>query len=290
MKKFCFVIALILSCCMFFGCGGQRLPSSNEFILLSVSADSEGQMTQSLNFSLGSDKLDRAGATALDKANIKNKLIENVKVFRAEFYLNFAIVYNQSSAENKGEYQIGKGLLISEVVYTEASDSVGFNMVFTSSDAWNFYHPKSSDGESQPDVEYGYLVTSSSKGLFPFAGEVEVSGNKIMVGERYVNAYKDALSQASNLSVQYDPDLVYDYGTKEPSIRSDSEYYFVDNSGIYHHVWMRKHSEYVNNTSIEIYIMQANRGLWYATALGGTLLILGVAIIVIKVKQKKQPK
>ncbi len=283
MKKFAVFIVLILSCFMFVGCG-QRLPSSNEFILLSVENKASGQIVQSLNFSLGSEKLKENGVKAEDVEKVKAKLTKNIETFHAEFYLNFALVYNENPKE---EYQLGKGLIFTDVAYNKQADSIGFSMTFTSNEAWKYYHE--SNGESSGnEFEYGFMITTTSTGEFPFSANIETSSGQITVGQRYMNAYLDALNFA-NVTLKYTPDLVYDYATAESRIKSDSEYYFADGE-LYHHVWLRSSETYKENNKITLRVVQANRGVWYVLILGVTLLGVGIAVTIIKLKDKKQSK
>lgn len=286
MKKLSVLLLLIFACFSFCGCT-QALPASNEFIMLSLITSADGQMSQSLNFSLGTGKLEKAGASALEIEEVKKELIKNVTTFRDEFYISFMLIYNASPNE---DFQIGKALLVSEVKYNKDSDTVQFALTFTSREAWAYYHPKSKEEGDGVDTDYGFMITQRSTGTFPFCGEIDTGESKMTVGQRYMNAYLNALSAAPEIKIDYKPDLVYNYGTPERSIKSDSEYYFTDDNQIYHHVWMRSSDEYLTKNSIEIYVSQPNRGVWYAIALSATLVVTGVAIAVVALKSKRARK
>ncbi len=270
MKKVALLIFMALSCCIFF-IQPAKLPASNEFILLSV--ESGQSITQSLFFSVGSSKLKNSGHG--DKIeDFKSQLTKNVQTFHDEFVISFLLAYNQNP---KPEYAIGKGLIISKTGYHEKTDCVGFNIIYQTSEVWSYYHP--SNEEEKDDVHYGFMITSSSNGQFPFAATLS-SGQK--VGERYKAAYEDAL-KTCNIEMEYAPDYVYDYATSSSYLKSDSEYKFQDANGLYHHTWMKKNLEGQN---ISLYTSVANRGLWYLTFTLVCLAGLGAAILIINRKKK----
>ncbi len=269
-------MAIIFSCCMFFSCKPQE-PKSNEFIMLSISNDKSGQISQSLYFTLGSEKLKKNGFGNLEVENVKKELVKNITRFRDEFYLSFIITYNSKPDPN---YKIGEKLLISSPSYNKESDTIGFSMIFKDMNTWNYYHP-SSGGEND-NTHIGFMIKTSSEGVFPFAAKF----GEGTVGERYMEAYTSALQTATNKSIDYSPDFVYDYASPLNAIKSDSEYKLE--SELKHHIWLRKLSEYKENSKINIYTLQANRGLWYLTLLGVVILGLGVTLIIFKLQSKKR--
>lgn len=246
----------------------------------------DGQVVQSLDFSVGSKKLEEEGAPQLEIVNFRNEIIKEVQTFHDEFLLNFAIVY---STKPDPKFKIGSALLMSAVTYEEASDSVGFNMVFTSSAAWDYYHPSS--GESGGgEIENGFIMKSVSKGLFPFASEVKLAGGEtVTVAERYMKAYTNALTSAGlgTAAEEYCPDLVYNYATPSSRLRSDSEYSYQD-GGLKHHVWLRSSKEYKTKPEISLYVADLNMGYFYLLILIVPLVGLGISIIVIKWREKRK--
>lgn len=274
---------------MFFGCG-QNLPHSDSFILLSVATDRSGQVTQSLQFSVGSQNLKAAGASNADIGKFIQALTTNVQNFRDEFYINYMLIYN---ANPNPDYQLGKGLIVTKAVYQENSDTIGFSLLFTSQQAWRYYHSSSSEGnETNKDHwDYGFINKVISKGQFPFAGEVKMHDGTIkLAGQRYVEAY---LSTASMLSIYetvkqtYRPDLVYDYATPYHQIKSDAAYQYADDSGLYHHTWMQNYQELSRADSIQLYTTEVNRGLWYLTFMMIVLAGCATTILIILFRKRK---
>lgn len=289
MKKLFLSLMLIATCCMFFGCG-QKLPHSDSFILLSVATDTSGQVTQSLQFSVDSQSLKAAGASSADIVKFIQALTTNVQHFRDEFYINHMLTYN---ANPNPDYQLGKGLIVTKAVYQEKSDTIGFSLLFTSQQAWRYYHHSSSEGNESDKVHqnHGFINKVISKGQFPFAGEVKMHDGTIkLAGQRYVEAY---LSTASMLSIYetlqhtYRPDLVYDYATPYHQIKSDAAYQFADDTGLYHHTWMRNFQELSHTDDILLYTTEVNRGLWYLTFLMVVLAGCAIAILIIWYRKRK---
>ena len=249
---------------------------SNEFILLSLAISEDGIINQSLQFSVGSKKLESAGADKTEIEEFKLRLVKEIKTFRDEFYLSFLLQY---ASNPQPEFQIGKALVVTEPTYTTKTDTIGFNLLFSSLEAWNFFHKTSGDGATNSEqTNYGFMITSGQSSLFPFSA----LQNDLMVGQRYAGAYKNALG---NIKLDYNPDLVYDYATFSRSIKSDSNY-AVD-SELYHHIWIKKIDE-LENAKIKLYLSVPNAPLWYLALLGTVAAGMAIALIAIKSRQKSK--
>lgn len=270
MKKIA-LFMMILTCCMFFGCG-KSSPLSNEFILLSIS-DSGTYVSQALYFSVGTNKLKNQGLSEEQIAAFKNKLIKNVNMFHDEFYISLILAYNSNP---NPLYQIGKAVVVTQTAYNEENDCVGFTILFKDKATWSFYHPTSNE-EVEPNL--GFMITASSTGNFPFAENIS-SLNKT-VGQRYMDAYTNALE---GLEIVYSPDFIYDYATSNRALKSDSNYYLEDQ--LYHHIWLKNQNEYKDST-ITLYISQPNRGLWMLTFVLATFAAFGLYYLVIQIKKRK---
>lgn len=249
--------------------------------MLSLANSENGQITQSLYFTVGSDKLKNAGLSSKEIEDFKTRLTEQVTRFRDEFYLNFVLIYAQNP---NPDYQIGKALVVTTPTYQALTDTIGFHMVFAGGGVWNYYHQSSGESTFPNKVQYGFMITTKQEGAFPFAARVTQDGQNITVGERYINGYKNALAE---IEIDYDPDLVYDYATSSKYLKSDATFCFQ--SGLHHHVWMKKTGQ-LESSKIVLYTSIPNAPVWYVTLLGVTLIGLAVAIVIIKIKGKTNKK
>lgn len=260
------------------------MSSSEEFVMLSLCSNEKGQTIQSLNFSVGSDKLKAQNVSQLQQVEFRKKLIENVESFRQEFLLNFALIYAMKPDPN---FKLGDKLLFTATTFDDKTDTVGFNMIFRDSETWNYFHPSSKDDSKESNLSFGLLITNKSRGAFPFSSQVTLSDGKVVtVGERYMSAYTKALKDLNlTLTEEYKPDFIYDYATSSSHLKSDSNYtFFADD--LNHHIWVRSFEKMEGE--ITLYLRDVNMALCYSLILFVCLTGLGIALFVIKKKEKKK--
>lgn len=297
MKKVILIIAIIFSLSFFTGCSNENVTNAqnlnfDDYIMLSLDISSSGQVVQSLTFSVNSSYIDKNAQNENEKLDFISNLVKQVSEIRTEFLFGYTIKYIQNPKE---EYKLNKGLLLSNAVYNDENDTVGFNILFTSIGAWNYYHQVSSanqtNNSSQNKGENIFLKKNSSLGTFPFSSEVKLGETEsIYVGERYRQKY---LSASSNLSFSqkiekdYSPTFIYNYSTFYSRLRSDADCKLSDNRGSIHHVWAVDYDELSSENKINIYSYSINTGMWYLFALIIALLVTLIAILIAYRKEIK---
>lgn len=297
MKKVILIIAIIFSLSFFTGCSNENVTNAqnlnfDDYIMLSLDISPSGQVVQSLTFSVNSYYIDKHAQNENEKLDFISNLVKQVSEIRTEFLFGYTIKYIQNPKE---EYKLNKGLLLSNAVYNDESDTVGFNILFTSIGAWNYYHQVSSanqpNSSSQNKGENIFLKKNSSLGTFPFSNEVKLGETEsIYVGERYRQKY---LSASSNLSFSqkiekdYSPTFIYNYSTFYSRLRSDANCKLNDNRGIIHHIWTVDYDELSSENKINIYSYSINTGMWYLFALIIALLVTLIAILIAYRKEIK---
>lgn len=280
MKRILLVMVLIFSLSVFTGCNEENRTDVDNYIMLSLDVSSNGQVIQSVNFSVNSDVLDSLGVDEVEKNQFIISLQEQISQIRTEFLMNFALIYITNPNE---EFSINKGLLFSDVAYNATTDSVGFDMLFTSIGAWNFYH--NSSQSSNPNQEEGLFYSKNlSQGNFPFSSEINLGdGESIYVGEHYRQKYlqaMDGLSFSGRLEEEYNPTLIYNYSTFYSRMHSDADLKYTDDIGHTHHVWLVESNSLTGDNKITIATYQVHSGAWYLFALIFTV-ILGIILYVI---------
>lgn len=297
MKKVILIIAIIFSLSFFTGCSNENVTNAqnlnfDDYIMLSLDISSSGQVVQSLTFSINSHYIDKHAKNENEKLDFISNLVKQVSEIRTEFLFGYTIKYIQNPKE---EYKLNKGLLLSNAVYNDENDTVGFNILFTSIGAWNYYHQVSSanqtNNSSQNKGENIFLKKNSSLGTFPFSSEVKLGETEsIYVGERYRQKY---LSASSNLSFSqkiekdYSPTFIYNYSTFYSRLRSDANCKLNDNRGNIHHIWTVDYDELSSENKINIYSYSINTGMWYLFALIIALLVTLIAILIAYRKEIK---
>lgn len=293
MKRFLKILIVFVFACIslitFSACKEKVIfPSSS--ISLGLALENNGQVTQEVTFSFQKDNL--------TKLNVKDKLIEEVKsnlisavnVLRNEFYISFLVIYSLSP---NPEFKIGESVLVSDVVYNEEYDVVGFDIVYKDLATWQYFQGRGGEQEADPvkkDKSIKYFETTSSEGKFPFASEfTNQDGSKTTIGERYQKIYRTAYNITlpnQIVDALETPKFVYDYATPFSSLRSNAEIQTYS-GGLYHNVWI-KDQENFKDSKIKLEATTIYAGWWYLSLFIGVILALAVACIITKICKIKR--
>lgn len=293
MKKIFLIVALIFSLFSLSGCSKSHEIDdfiAQDFVMLSIDFSSSGQITQSFDFSVNSDRY-KETTKQEEIFTFKANLIEELSEIRNEFLLSFALMYIANPNEI---YKINTGVILSQVVYNQEFDTVGFNIAFTSLCAWQYYHPSTQSLDSQADAKGGNLFINkqTSLGVFPFSSSVTMSEDesKLLIGERYYQKYLNAASGLSfkeKLKEEYKPTFIYNYSVYNSKLHSDAHFQYKDN-GHYHHIWAIEKDKLTEDNKICLYSYSVNYGMWYLFAIILTLVIMLIILLVYKYKKKNE--
>lgn len=293
MKKFALTIILIFSLSFFCACNRQdQVSIGDDFIMLSLEQTSNGGMVQSIRFSLNSKRLNSLSSSLQEELTFRKNLIKEVEIIRNEFLFTYAIKYVKNPVD---EYKINKGVILTDVVYQEKGDYVGFDIYFTSSGAWNYYNSSDTidnENSNKPTNNDGNLFfkRTKNKGAFPFSAIVKTENETKLAGEIYKERFLSSakgLSFEQKLREEYNCQYIYNYATFYKKLKSDSQLQYYGNDKKYHHVWVVDEEKLTEESSMTLSITQLNRGWWIFFALTIPLAIAMNCIIIIKIKEKK---
>lgn len=275
MKRILFVLAL---CCLMaiplVGCGGGSSDRNKNAISMQVVAG-RSSVSQSFAFPAGVKNLPEN--TPEEKiAHYIEELESAIKLkIWNRMFLNYFAVYSQNP---NNDFLIGgENVDFKQAAYNRTTDRVEFSFNFKSYAAWNYYHPKSSEGEEQEDAngENLFLKIDQSQGQFPFAQETEAG----RVGEIYAKVISDtqaACFDSSELEKFAAPDFEYQYITTHKRVHSNAD--AVEREGDYYrHIWRVSDEGLGSGKTVELKTVNANRGWWYLVALGSALAVAGIA-------------
>ena len=293
MKKILFALILILPL-IFAGVSSTSMAEESKtgFIEVQTLSYSSGAVLQGFYFSINEDLLESLGASTEDITIFKSRLKSNITKFKNLMVANFANIYLQNPNE---EFAIGEngGLVIKEVISSQ-NDYLGFQLLFTSSKAWSFYHPNSStseDASSQDQDKIEFVTTNNSSGQIIFAQSL--SNYNQTIGQYLIDIYLSAGEGIIvNLEENYCPSLIYDYGVSSSKLHSNADQIFLGNDNLYHHVWQRSLENYTLQDSINLYYHQVNQQWWYLTiiCIGVGIVLVGTSIVLIYNRYKQKPK
>lgn len=261
MKNLVFLFVIFSLFC-FGGCTKNDETISNDFIMISISLGQNGEIIQSVNFVVNSEKIKEKSKNNEEYLDFIANLIKNVEKIREEYLYSIALKYLSSPNE---EYKINQGVFISNVVYWSESDSVGFVIKFNSNESWNYYH-QSTTGSNINQSKNVFIKRVETKTQFIFSKNY--GNEKLTIGERYKNLY---LSSATGLSFEseinnYSPDFVYSYSTPYQNFHSNSNIQF-SKANLNFHVWKVKEGDLESENEVILWYNQINYGMWYLTVL-----------------------
>ena len=263
---------------------GEQI-AAEDYILLSL--DVSNAPVQAIQFSVSNQLFDKCNASASEKTQFIDSLLEKVDMIRTEFLLNLTLKYLQNPIP---QYKINDGVILSSVVYNSELSLVGFRIIYQSRAAFNYYNSSSSKSEKPADNGNIFIKKYTTNSLFPFCSEVNMGGGqKITVGERYKNFFTSAATGKDyyqDLCDFYSPTYVYDYVVRGDDLHSDAKY-IVKDGNCNHHIWLVSENDLQNKPNISLSITIINKGWWFLMAL---LLALGALLICLIVIYRSQIK
>ena len=290
MKKLLLAIILIFSLSFFCGCQKSSEASiGDDYILLSLSQNANLTITQSVQFSLNSKYINENAKSLKEEVEFKRNLTKNLTELRNEFLISFALVYVASPNE---EFKINKGVVLTDVSINEESDTIGFEIYFTSPQAWDYYHPSKKETQEPQNKKNIFYSKSESRGLFPFSSTIKSADGEKLSGEIYKNRYLVAakgLSFEDKLKEDYNVQFIYSYSTPSQRMRSDANIIFSQNR-ISHHIRVVDEQNLSNENSITVSSCVIYYGWWLFFAILVPLVICGTSILIITLSRKRKIK
>lgn len=287
MKKFLLVFILVFSLSFFCGCSRAQTPQiKDDFVVLGLENFSNGRMVQSLRFSCNGKRFDEKNAPLKEKLEFRQNLVDMISEIRNQFLFSFALTYVQNPND---EYKINSGVILSPATYDEKNDSVGFNIIFTSLGAWNYYHKSGEEQEVKAENTCGNIFYRKvvSNGENPYLS-VNSSGDSAMeiYKAKYLSALK-GLSIEEEVKSEYAPQFIYNYATPQQAVKSNSDLMYRGREGLYHHVWIVEEGDKAEDNKITLSITYVFKAWWIFFALLIILSVCLISIIIVKIKDTK---
>lgn len=266
---------------------GEKVTLSSSTISLTMLTQTDGSITQEIDFSLQTEKLNELNVNANLQKEIKNNFLAALNALKNEFYISFLLVYSLNPDPNM---QIGENVIINGPFLDEEQDLAGFNIVYKSISVLQYYQTGQRAEDNQllgQSIPIKFLTHVESEGKFPFAAEyTNKMGDKLTVGQRYLSIYRNCFNKtlANDICDQLgSPQLVYDYATPYSNIRTNADL-TVKNGIIYHNVWLSDKDNFVDK-KIKLSSTVVYAGWWYLSLLVGAICLCAIGLIVIKVKK-----
>lgn len=292
MKKIFFLFILLIAISLSSsGYVSSATEKSEQFIEVQTLSYNTGEIAQGFYFSTNEDFLLSLGANNEEVNLFLSRLRSNISKFRNLLIANFASIYLQNPIE---EFAIGeKGGLIIQDVISKENNCIGFQLLFTSSGAWNYYHPNKSNNENNKNEseDLNFISKILSEGEIIFAQTLDYQ--QMTVGEYFIKMYIDAGEGIiDNLNENYSPQLIYDFAVGSSKLHSNADSVVYGNDNLYHHLWQRTIDNYKAASQLNLYYYKINQQWWYLTVIltGVAIVVVGCAFVLIIKKIKIKNK
>lgn len=280
MKKMFIAIIVLVFSLMAFGCSLGTLPSNSFSLKTTISV--YGGVKQEITFPTLKEYLQDLDTETTNSYLQKLESEINDKVYTS-FYLKYWLKYME---EQNNEYIIGgKNVQFTKPKLSEDEKSISFSLNFVTRAAWDYY-TKEDDDESDEDPSGDYqnifLTHTQSKGAFPFTREIADQYLEVVVG--VIQTYlPDFDVDGKNIN------FAYIYQTPYQKIKSNADIKGENSEG-YYHAWAQSNKNIGSEKQIAIWINEANKGWWYLSVLGVTLVLGGIIFTTYYINKKKTKK
>ena len=272
------IYALFLLSIMFLGmlqtniCLAQAQPENlNAFRIIRQVVDS-GASALTYSFPVNSSKMKEIGFTE-----------QEIELYK--FYLS---LYVNTISQNSKDRAVD-GVTVSNCVYFEDLDGIGFTITFDSLQVQNQYFGVEDSPSSANTTSKGFFVkTTTIQTTFPVSTQ-KVASDLKMVCLMAISSWSDTsqLSDDKKILAQEllkDSVYVYDFATQQKNLRSS--YMYADEI-FYHNVFVKSYEDLAQDNKIVFYIKTDNKPVWYLSALFVVILVMCIAFFINKKKKNK---
>lgn len=262
----------MILCCTFLFCGCAT-------VSYSVVETESGGVGQVVEVELDEKQLGSAGATASQITRMKSDIASLMTNKQTEIMNNYLQkVQNDKSLTSAQRQMLAQGV-DTDVKVADSTISASFVFVNTAT-YYYFYDIDTSDSDDE--------VVEKKESLF-YSRYIQTTqtifSNQELV-DSYTNLANEYIASLSlpNASKIQAPQYSYSYQTTNKKLKSDADQKTAEN-GMVTHTWFMSNDQ--TQREIHFYTVQPRRVIWYAFALGGALVLVGVLFVINHFKTKK---
>lgn len=273
MKKF-YRLALVfmIMCCTFLFCGCAT-------VSYSVVETENGGVGQVIDIELDEKQLGSAGATASQITKMKRDIATIMTNKQTEIMNSYLQkVQNDKNLTSAQRQMLAEGV-DTDVKVADSTITASFSFVNVVA-YYYFYDIDTSDSDEK--------IVENRESLF-YSQYIQTT-QTIFSNQELVGSYTDLANQyieslnLSNPSKIQAPQYSYSYKTTNTRLKSDADQKTAEN-GVVTHTWFMSSEQ--TQREIHFYTLQPRRVIWYAFALGGAIVLVGVLFVVNYFKSKK---
>ena len=224
--------------------------------------------------------------TALDRERFKTQLVASLNLDLTGKKAKIEAQYLQEPNE---KYQPSECIVFGENGQAvKAKDYVGYNIEYSSVEVFKFYNNISTT------YKKGFFLDKSSLVLDnPFNDVNENGGDFVTEADRYKEIYikaAEVVGLDGYVATNYKPYFYNDYVTESRRTKSNAYSVMQDKDKYYHHIWVSDGQTLINDDEMVLTLNVIHSGWWYLFGISIPLVIMGIAIVVVKVSGKSKVK
>lgn len=265
----------MIFCCTFLFCGCAT-------VSYSVVETENGGVGQVIEIELDEKQLGSAGATASQITKMKSDIATIMTNKQTEIMNNYLQkVQNDKSLTSAQRQMLAEGV---DTDVKVADSTVSANFVFVNTATYYYFYDIDTSDEEDDIIE-------EKRGLF-YSRYIQTT-QTIFSNQELINSYTNLADEyikslnLSNTSKIQTPQYSYSYKTTNTRLKSDADQKTAE-KGTVTHTWFMSSDQ--TQREIHFYTTQPRREIWYAFALGGAILLVGVLFVVNYFKTKKAKK
>lgn len=273
MKKFHrLALVFMILCCTFLFCGCAT-------VSYSVIETESGGVGQVIDIELDEKQLGSAGATASQLTKMKRDIATIMTNKQTEIMNSYLQkVQNDKNLTSAQRQMLAEGV-DTDVKVADSTITASFSFVNVVA-YYYFYDIDTSDSDEK--------IVENRESLF-YSQYIQTT-QTIFSNQELVGSYTDLANQyieslnLSNPSKIQAPQYSYSYKTTNTRLKSDADQKTAEN-GVVTHTWFMSSEQ--TQREIHFYTLQPRRVIWYAFALGGAIVLVGVLFVINYFKSKK---
>ena len=281
-KKFFAVICLLLLIPLSFVAEGEKsyADTNSDYIKYTIMVKEDGKVSQSIIISASLPSSYNVLTREALKVELKALLTQDLNQKKAEITAKYL-------EENIEEYNPESQIIFGDNGQAvSGTDYVGYAIEYSSLNVFKYYN------NIQTSYKKGFLTDKSSQILDnPFNDPMQVGNTTVTVADYYKSMYLTACS-LRGIEKEYSPYYYNDYMTLSARTKSTADSVVQDADNYYHHMWVSDGVFLNGDDEMKLSLNIIHAGWWYLFGTAIPLVVMGGAIVVVKIlnKSKKSGK
>lgn len=233
------------------------------------------------------EKIELSYVFPLNSTILKNAGAKADEIEAYKFYLT---TYVNALAQNN-QKKATAGSVVSNAQHFADVDGIGFTISFENLSAQKkFFGVQEDNQNSSSNIKTSgfFMLKQTLKSTFPISS-ARAAGDLKLVNIMAISSWsgdcgvQNDIKKAA-LDALQDAVFIYDFASAQSELKSEKNYQDAHGN---HNFFVKTLQEIETDNSIEFYVLQPNRPIWYLAALFVVLVGVAMAFLILRAKKKK---